>query len=218
MNSVASERERFQRYYAVEAPVMARLDRYAAMLVEWQRAKNLVSGRTLEGLWSRHIFDCYQLLQHAPAGADWLDIGSGAGLPGMVISLARPGIGTAPPGGSVTMIEANGRKCAFLRAVSRETDRPARIINNRIESVPMSDLPRVPDIITARALAPLQKLCELMAPLMAPKTCALVHKGQDFASEIEKASKYWDFDVIQHQSQLDESSVILAISKLRSRS
>ncbi len=217
MNGGVAEREAFQQFYDVQPDVMARLERYAALLIEWQRAKNLVSGSTLDGLWKRHISDCYQLLQYAPVNAHWLDIGSGAGLPGAVVLLGRPLSGQELPVGSVTMIEANGRKCAFLRAVSRETARPAIIINNRIESVPISHLPHVPDIITARALAPLPKLCDLMAPLMGPKTCALVHKGQDFASEIEKASKYWDFDVIQHQSQLDESSVILAISNLQIR-
>tara|TARA_R110002124_G_C8861897_1_gene507079 strand:- start:249 stop:905 length:657 start_codon:yes stop_codon:yes gene_type:complete len=217
MSDTAVEREDFLHFYDVQPAVMARLDRYAALLVEWQRAKNLVSSSTLDGLWSRHISDCYQLLQYAPADAHWLDIGSGAGLPGAVVLLGRTSQEQELPAGSVTMIEANGRKCAFLRAVSRETARPAMIVNNRIESVPISDLIHVPDIITARALAPLPKLCDLMAPLMGLKTRALVHKGQDFASEIEKASKYWDFDVIQHQSQLDDSSVILAISNLQIR-
>lgn len=194
---------------------MERLDIYADLLRRWQGAKNLVSSTTLDQFWSRHVFDSYQLLALGYPGAHWLDLGSGAGLPGLVIALGRSVSTEKSIGGSVTLIEANGRKCAFLRAVSRETKMPATIVNNRIESVSISDLPHVPDIITARALAPLDKLAGLMAPFMHSDSVALVHKGQDFASEIEKASKYCDFDVVQHTSQLDDRSVILALSKLR---
>lgn len=215
MSSLQADRERFQRYYAVPAVIMERLEVFADLLRHWQRAKNLVSNTTLDQFWSRHVFDCYQLLQLGHAGGHWVDLGSGAGLPGLVIALGRCESTENLQHGSVTLVEANGRKCAFLRAVSRETNVPVTILNNRIESVSIADLPHRPDYITARALAPLEKLTELMVPLMAPKTVALVHKGQDFASEIEKASKYCDFDVIQHKSQLDNRSVILALSGLR---
>lgn len=215
MASPEPDRARFERHYDVPATVMERLDIYADLLRHWQRAKNLVSNTTLDQFWSRHVFDSYQLLELGYPGAHWLDLGSGAGLPGLVVALGRDLSTENSKGGSVTLIEANGRKCAFLRAVSRETNVPVTIVNNRIESVSIPDLPHVPDIITARALAPLDKLVTLMAPLMRSESVALVHKGQDFASEIEKASKYCDFDVIQHKSQLDDRSVILALSKLR---
>ncbi len=215
MASPESDRAHFERHYDVPAAVMERLDIYADLLRHWQRAKNLVSNTTLDQYWSRHVFDSYQLLELGVPSAHWLDLGSGAGLPGLVVALGRNVSTENSMGGSVTLIEANGRKCAFLRAVSRETNVPVTILNNRIESVSIPDLPHVPDIITARALAPLDKLVTLMAPLMRPESIALVHKGQDFAFEIEKASKYCDFDVIQHKSQLDDRSVILALSKLR---
>lgn len=215
MSNLEADRERFQRHYSVPDAIMDRLDVYADLLRHWQRAKNLVSNTTLDQFWSRHIFDCYQLLQLGRVDAHWVDLGSGAGLPGLVVALARPESTENLEDGSVTLVEANGRKCAFLRAVSRETKCPVTILNNRIESVSIAGLPHSPDFITARALAPLDKLVELMAPLMASKTVALVHKGQDFASEIEKASKYCAFDVIQHESQLDNRSVILALSALR---
>lgn len=218
MSSLATDRAHFQRHYSVPATVMERLDVYADLLRHWQRAKNLVSNTTLDQFWSRHIFDCYQLLQLGHPGAHWLDLGSGAGLPGLVLALGQTESTENVQEHSVTMVEANGRKCAFLRAVSRETNTPVTILNNRIDSVSIPDLPHPPDFITARALAPLDKLTEMMIPLMGSETVALVHKGQDFASEIEKASKYCDFDVIQHKSQLDDRSVILALSKLRLRS
>ncbi len=218
MSNLDSDRARFERQYDVPALTMERLDVYADLLRHWQRAKNMVSNTTLDQFWSRHVFDSYQLLELGRPDANWVDLGSGAGLPGLVVALGRTVSTEKMTSGSVTLIEANGRKCAFLRAVSRETKVPVTILNNRIESVSIPDLPHSPDIITARALAPLDKLTELMVPLMAPETVALVHKGQDFASEIEKASKYCDFDVIQHKSQLDDRSVILALSKLRLRS
>lgn len=214
MTSLQADRQRFQQHYAVPDVIMERLDIYADLLRHWQRAKNLVSNTTLDQFWSRHVFDCYQLLGLGRSHAHWLDLGSGAGLPGLVVALGRSESTEKSQPGSVTLVEANGRKCAFLRAVSRETNVAVTIVNNRIESVSIPDLPHAPDYITARALAPLDKLTNLLAPLMRPETVALVHKGQDFASEIEKASKYCDFDVIQHKSQLDDRSVILALSKL----
>lgn len=214
--SVIRDEAKFQRDFAVPADRMRRFSRYAALLKDWQKAKNLVSDTTLETLWQRHISDSYQLLALARDGAHWLDIGSGAGLPGIIIAMSVLGsVEDQQPAGSVSLIEANGRKCAFLKAVSRETQVPANILNGRIEEISLEKLPQTPDYITARALAPLPKLCGLISRFMGSETVALVHKGQDFASEIEEATKYWDFDVVQHPSRIEDGSVILCISNLK---
>lgn len=198
------------------------------LLHDWHKAKNLVSKSTMQDLWRRHFLDSYQLIRlrskHLASleteiltNENWLDIGSGAGLPGMVIAIAASCAETQSEIGSVTLVEANARKCAFMSAVSRETHAPAIILNTRIESLSLNSLSEKPDVITARALAPLPKLCSLLAPLMAQDTVALVHKGQDFVVELEKTAKIWDFTVVQHQSVVDESSVILEISNLKKR-
>lgn len=220
--TLSSQRAVFQAAFSVNPTVMERLDVYVELLHSWQRAKNLISATTLSDIWSRHITDSFQLIrirtnaQHIDPTSDqtrWLDLGSGAGLPGMVVALALSDGQTK----SVSLIEANGRKCSFLRAVSRETQCPVHVYSKRIESLDTQADFVAPDIITARALAPLSKLCDLMASLMSPKTIALVHKGQDFGSEIENTAKYWDFFVVEHKSQVVESSVILEISGLKKR-
>lgn len=210
------DEDKFQKAFEVPDGQMAKFSRYADLLRDWQRVKNLVSDNTIQTLWQRHIFDSYQLLALAQNNAHWLDIGSGAGLPGIVVAMALHDPSLArPDAGSVSLIEANGRKCAFLKAVSRETQIEANVINGRIEEVSLEKLPQTPDYITARALAPLPKLCGLLSRFMGSETVALVHKGQDFASEIEEATKYWGFDVIQHPSRIEDGSVILAISNLK---
>ncbi|MEP0521615.1 MAG: 16S rRNA (guanine(527)-N(7))-methyltransferase RsmG [Hyphomicrobiales bacterium] len=216
--SLNRDQAQFQQDFKVPADQMERLARYADLLRDWQKAKNLVSQTTLQSLWHRHISDSYQLLAFGREEAHWLDIGSGAGLPGIIVALAilKP-VESPNRARSVTLLEANGRKCMFLKAVSRETQIPANIINARIEQFSLEKLPETPDYITARALAPLPKLCGLISRFMGSETVALIHKGQDFASEIEEATKYWDFDVLQHPSRIEDGSVILAISNLKSR-
>lgn len=214
--SATQDEMAFQRNFDVPSHRMEKFSRYATMLRDWQRAKNLVSDTTLQTLWTRHISDSYQLLALARSDAHWLDIGSGAGLPGLIIALSiLDAPGSQQSAESVSLIEANGRKCAFLKAVSRETQSPANVVNSRIEEFSLEKLPQTPDYITARALAPLPKLCGLVSRFMGSDTVALVHKGQDFASEIEEATKYWDFDVLQHPSRIEDGSVILAISNLK---
>lgn len=214
--SPSNAASKFQADFSVQSHHMDRFFKYAELLQDWQRAKNLVSDTTIHELWQRHISDSYQLLALAKPDAHWLDIGSGAGLPGMVVAISCWSKESEPEvTGSMSLIEANGRKCAFLKAVSRETKTPANILNGRIEEIPLENLPQTPDYITARALAPLPKLCSLITRFMGSETVALVHKGQDFASEIEEATKYWDFDVVQHPSRIEDGSVILAISNLK---
>lgn len=216
----SQQRAQFQLDFDVNPVTMARLDKYVQLLQAWQRAKNLVSATTLTNIWSRHITDSFQLIrlrsdhsQTSLTTARWMDLGSGAGLPGMVLALALSD-GSSK---NVTLVEANGRKCSFLRAVSRETNCPVSIHNTRIETVPDQPGFTPPDLITARALAALPDLCRLMYPLMSSDTVALVHKGQDFAAEIENTAKYWDFSVVKHISRVAESSVILEISGLKPR-
>ncbi len=132
-----------------------RLALYVALLRRWQRIKNLVGPSTLDRVWTRHVADSAQLAALMPEGRRWLDMGSGAGFPGLVIAMLL----RDAPGSVVHLVESNARKCAFLREAARETGAAAVIHNARVENV-TPELEHV-DVVTARALAPLPDLLEM---------------------------------------------------------
>ncbi len=174
----------------------ARLDTYVAELARWQTVKNLVGPSTLSEIWARHVDDCLQIVDLAPDGARrWLDLGSGAGLPGLIVAIA------GPQGTQVDLVESNGRKCAFLRAAARATGAPVRVHQARLESV-IPGLSGKVDVVTARALAPLKDLIAWCDPLWRSGTVGLFMKGQDVESELTEASKSWmiQYDLIPSRS------------------
>ena len=185
------------------------LERFAALPTEWQRAHNLVARGALADIWSRHVADSLQLLHHAPDFRHWVDLGSGAGFPGLVVAIACK----ARPACRFTLVEANAKKAAFLRAAIRETGASADVAAERIETHAARSEPA--DVVSARALAPLPALLELGAPYMGEASVMLLLKGQDFVQERDEASKSWDFDVLDSPSATDSSGRVLAIRKLR---
>ena len=178
----------------------ARLEGYAALLRRWQPVKNLVAPSTLADLWRRHMADGAQALAAAPDALRWLDLGSGAGFPGLVTAILL----ADRPGAEVTLVESNGRKVAFLMTVARELGLPVRVLGDRIESVAerLSGPAGRFDAVSARALAPLAPLLALAAPWLTAGSRGVFHKGQDFASEIATATQYWVFDLVEHQIRL----------------
>ncbi len=128
---------------------------YAELLRRWQRIKNLVAPSTLGDVWTRHLADSAQIAAIAPEALRWADMGSGAGFPGLVVAILLVG----RVGADVHLIEANARKCAFLREAARACGAPATVHNGRIEDV-LPSLKYV-DVVTARALAPLPRLLEM---------------------------------------------------------
>ncbi len=184
------------------------LHRYVDHLTRWNRTHNLVAASTLQEVWRRHILDSAQLLALAPPDARiWVDMGSGAGLPGMILALLlreRSGI-------EVHLIESHARKCAFLHAVARETGAPVRIHHDRIEQV----LPRLPPVhvVTARALASLPVLLDLCEGLWTKGTVGLFPKGQDVDRELTEASKSWRILYQRWQSRSDPQGCILRIDQ-----
>jgi 16S rRNA (guanine527-N7)-methyltransferase len=196
--------------HSVSRETGERLASYVALLRKWQPAENLVSPKTLPELWRRHIADSVQLLRLFPEDRRWLDLGSGAGLPGMVLAICLP------PGGIVHLVESNRRKCAFLRAAVRETNAPAEVHEGRIENV-LAVWSEPVDRVTARALASLPTLLDLAAPVMSTGVPAAFMKGQEAPAEIEEARRSWQFDVIPHESLTGEGGAILDISGLRRR-
>ena len=193
----------------VTARAKADLARFVVLLRQWQRTHNLVSRSTLDAIWTRHVADSLQLVRHAPAIRRWVDLGSGAGFPGLVVAIAC----RDRPEGHFTLVEANRKKAAFLRAAVRETGARAAVVSERIEA--FTRHAEAADVISARALAPLPDLLPLAAPLLAPEGVLLLLKGQDFVQELEVASKSWDFDVLDSASVTDAGGRVLTMQNLR---
>lgn len=190
-----------------------RLETYVALLRKWQPAQNLVSPNTLGQIWNRHVADCAQLVAMFPDTRRWLDLGSGAGLPGMIT-----GILLADQDGAVVhCVEANQRKCAFLRTVIRETGAKAEVHEGRIESV-LKQWQHPVERVSARALASLKDLLDLSAPVLATGSTGTFHKGEDFEGELAEASKSWSLDLVKHKSMIDERSLIVEITRAERRS
>lgn len=189
----------------------ARLRQYEALLVKWQGAINLVSPTTLPHAWERHFIDSLQLLPLIPEGARTLyDLGSGAGFPGLVLAVARTDL-------SVSLIESDQKKGAFLSAVSHETKTPITIHSDRIEKMTQTLPP--PDLITARALAPLVDLLAYIAPWAAanPALTAIFPKGAQWRSELGAAAADFVFNAHDVPSQTDPNARILVLTQIGGR-
>jgi 16S rRNA (guanine527-N7)-methyltransferase len=180
-------------------------------LTRWQKIKNLVGPSTLDEVWLRHIADSLQIAAAAPDAKVWADFGSGAGFPGLVIAATLIGV----PGARVHLVESNDRKSAFLRETARLLGLPVTVHPERIEEV-VNRLPPV-EIVTARALAPLNDLLEMTAPLLAKGAVALFPKGQDLANELTEASKCWKIRAIELPSLTDPKARILRVEQADKR-
>ena len=192
---------RFREETGVSRETLDQLETYAALLAKWQRRINLVGRSTLDDLWRRHMFDSAQLHPLLPEGVRTLvDLGSGAGFPGLVLAI----LGVP----QVHLIESDSRKAAFLREVSRETSTPVDIHVARIEEVP----PFVADVVTARALAPLDKLLDLASRFAGDKTVMIFPKGQDVDRELTATTKHTTMRTEFVPSRAHESGVILRLT------
>jgi 16S rRNA (guanine527-N7)-methyltransferase len=195
--------EGFAELVPVSRETLLRLEAYADLLTRWSARINLVGRDTLPDLWRRHILDSAQLLHFVPRSArNLIDLGSGAGLPGLV--LAIHGV----PG--VELVEADSRKAAFLREAARITGAEATIRPCRIQAVP----PHTVDVVTARACAPLDRLLELAAPFLAPGTLCLFPKGERFNEELTLARKAWTMNVSVEQSLSDRRGIVLRLQQV----
>lgn len=190
----------------VSRETLDRLDGLVALLRRWQRIKNLVAPSTLDQVWQRHILDSLQLVVLAPGALRWIDLGSGAGFPGLVVAAALSG----RDGAAVHLVEANGRKAAFLRTAALELGLPATVHAARIEDASRTIRGGF-DVVTARALAPLPRLLPLISPFVAGGAAALLHKGADFAAEVAEARTEFGFDLVEHQSVSDPAGRILEV-------
>jgi 16S rRNA (guanine527-N7)-methyltransferase len=193
-----------------EAATKRDLERFVALLRDWQRTHNLVAPSTLPEVWTRHVADSLQLLDYAPDFREWVDLGSGAGFPGLVVAIASK----SRPERHFTLVESNRKKAAFLRAAIRETGANASVAAERIEEHGPKFAGRA-DVVSARALAPLPKLLGLAAPYLNERSVLPFLKGQDYVQEIDAAAKAYDFDVVDYESATDSGGRVLVIRHLR---
>lgn len=204
---MTTDQERFQAATGVSRETLERLEGYAALLSKWNAKINLVAAGTLPDLWTRHFLDSAQLLQVAPRTVtSWVDMGSGAGFPGVVVAA----IAADRPGFQMTLIESDKRKAEFLRAALRALGLSAEVFAQRIESVPGSGA----EVVSARALAPLDKLLDYAKLHLGEGGIGLFPKGRTAMKEIEDARARWSFRCDIHPSRTDSEAVILEIGEI----
>lgn len=190
----------------VSRETLDRLSAYVSLLEKWNPRINLVGRQTLADVWRRHILDCGQLIRYAPAEGPWIDLGAGAGLPGLILAILTP----VP----VHLVESDSRKCVFLREAARITAVDATIHNARIETIGDELSALAPTLVTARALAPLERLLEWIAAVAIPDTAILLLKGRDVEVELTEASKSWTMQASLHQSLSDSDGRVLKLKGL----
>lgn len=185
----------------VSRETLERLEVFETMLGHWQKTINLVSARSLDDVWRRHFLDSGQLCRLMPGAKTVVDIGSGGGFPGLVVALIS--------GVHVTLIEADNRKAAFLREVSRATSSDTEVIAGRAESVPAKPA----EAVTIRAVAPLTKLLSLAEPWMQPGGQCYFLKGGMIENELTDASRLWDINYNLIPSLSDPTGAILCVKE-----
>jgi 16S rRNA (guanine527-N7)-methyltransferase len=186
---------------------MTDMARYRELLTDWSGRMNLVGPSALAEFWPRHAYDSAQLLPLAPEARRWLDVGSGAGFPGLVLAI----LGRDRPGMTLQLVESTEKRCAFLRAVASELELPVTITSGRIEGLKGEAV----DVITARAVAPLPRLLELTSGVLRGGAEALFLKGKNVEAEVAEALQSWRFDYGLSQSLSDPEGRILRIRSLR---
>jgi 16S rRNA (guanine527-N7)-methyltransferase len=185
---------------------VADLERYRALLAEWNARMNLVGPATLADFWNRHAWDSAQLAGLAPQALTWADLGAGAGLPGVVLAI----LGKGRAGFHVHLVESMAKRCRFLAAAVETLALPATIHRARAE-----DLDLAVDIVTARACAPLPRLLGYAWPYLRRGATGLLLKGQDVASELEEATKSWELTAEIVPSRSDPRGRILIVRRLK---
>lgn len=205
---MTEDEARAQLKERVSRETFARLELYETELRRWQGTINLVASSTLDQVWLRHFLDSCQVFDLRPTNTGhWLDIGSGGGFPGLVCAILAAE--DAPEMG-FTFIESDLRKCSFLRETARKAGIAVRILSRRIEDAP----PQSADVISARALASLDKLCALAEPHLKPDAICLFQKGKTHMDELAAATGNWRMKQETFPSKTDAEAVIYRIKEL----
>ena len=201
----AEARAWVEREFDVPRETMQALDRFAALLRVENESQNLVSRGTLDQLWLRHIADSAQLLRFAPEGASWVDLGTGAGFPGLVIAALHDG--------PVTLVEERRLRVEFLRRAAELMELRIEILHARVERVPARPF----DVISARAFAPLEKLLSLGTAFSTQKSLWLLPKGRNAETELAALDPSWQGDFRLEPSVTDAEAQIIVAEGVRQR-
>ena len=184
------------------------LQRLGLLVEKWNKSINLISKKSVPEIWNRHILDSAQIFYaNKKSFKKWLDIGSGAGFPGLVVAILAQ---EKNIGGETVLVESDKRKCVFLSTVKRELNLNLSIINNRIESCDSQQA----DVISARALADLPSLLDLSFNHLSDDTTLIFSKGKSWKEELVAAEKTWNFSWEAVTSITDAKSVVLKIGEL----
>ena len=203
---MGNEPGRNEQYVSRET--QGRLDMLEGLVKKWNPTINLVSKDSINNLRHRHIDDSLQIFDLADHESGlWCDLGSGGGFPGLVVAILAADSSRAI---RLELVESDGRKCAFLREAIRQLEVDASVVHSRIEDLPK----RSAAVLSARALAPLSKLCEFAHQHLSPEGIALFPKGSSHQDEIAAARKIWSFDLQLHPSKTDERAAILALRNI----
>lgn len=194
----------------VSRETFLRLKEYEKLLFKWNAKINLVSRSTLDNFWNRHVLDSAQFLSSVSEKAGkWVDLGSGGGLPGLIVAILSDEI---EPVNKLFLVEADVRKAVFLKTVCRELGLKVEVYNNRIEELP----PMSANIVSARALAPLKTLCLYAKNHLEKDGVAVFAKGENWKAELVEAQKKWIFNYEAVKSTLHEGSVVLVLRGIKS--
>jgi 16S rRNA (guanine527-N7)-methyltransferase len=207
--TVADDISALDDIVTVSRETAERLECFVALLRKWQGADNLVAAGTLGSVWRRHVADSAQLVHFFPDVRRWVDLGSGAGFPGLVTAILL----ADTAGARVDLIESNTRKCAFLRQVIRDAGAPATVHTGRVEAI-LASWSEPVERLSARGLAPLDRLFAMAEPVFAAGAAAAFHKGQDFDREVAETAKSWNFDLVSYPSLTDSRGAILDIRRV----
>lgn len=204
--------ENFCSKYHVSRETYLKLDRYRQSLIEWRQKFNLISKNTLDDIWNRHIEDSAQIFEYIPTKAQkLLDVGSGAGFPGMVVAIISA---EKTPYLKITLVDSTLKKTVYLNHVKEITGiSNTEILNCRVENITDKKF----DVITARAVTSLDNLLEYVAPLLSKNGICIFLKGRSYKDEIDAARQHWFFDLQEKQSKTSKDGKILIISNIKKR-
>jgi 16S rRNA (guanine527-N7)-methyltransferase len=198
-------RDEFQARTGAGDAAMADLDRFLERLAEGNAVMNLVGPDTLPDFWNRHAWDSAQLFHVKPEALTWADLGAGAGFPGLVLAILLKG----RPGAHVWLVESLAKRCRFLESIVDELGLPATVVNGRAEDQRLKV-----EVVTARAVAPLEKLLSYAQPYLAAGGQGLFLKGQRAEDELRDARKSWQIEAELLPSASDPRGRLVLVRRL----
>ena len=194
----------------VSRETIDRLKVFEKLVLKWSKTINLISKADQHKIWERHIVDSLQIYPLLPKNIkNYVDFGSGGGFPGFVLSIL---LNAADLQTSIHLVESDKRKSAFLRTINRELSLNVRVYSSRIEGLKLQQV----DVITARAVAPLDILLRLSSLHINKNTICIFPKGKNWKKEVKKAQKQWKFDLEVIKSKTQAGAVVLKMGSITS--